>query len=778
MLVLGASAFGAAGTFNTATQNGRTVTIEFITDDIVRVSNTAPGEAAMRTEASVLQPMAEFSGNAFDTPTGSIYVSPTGMTVTVNRADGAVSISAGPDRAVSDNGVRTISDGKQTLSLSTMGSGSFYGAGERGYSYNLAGDSLIIYNKQNYGYTANEERIKQMNICMPLFISSNGYAVLFDDFAAATMVMNNPIVYTTEAPAPVSYYFINGSGNLQGVTARLSQLTGRQKLPPFWALGYITSKYGYKTQHETDSVVTRLKNLGYPLDGIVLDLYWYGKEEDMGRLAWDKEQWPDHKAMLQNLSRKGVHLVPISQPYVLNNGRGVGNYNDLYDKGIFVADSTGEGIQPVEIWVGKGAMFDVSSQATKDWLRERYKNLTDEGISGWWGDLGEPEVHPETGRHANGLTARQYHNQYGNDWSRIIYDLYADEYPDTRLMTLMRGGTTGLQRYSVYPWSTDVSRSWGGLQPQIKIMLNSGLSGLGYMSHDVGGFAVDEANPTDPELYVRWLQLGTFSPILRTHAQQAAEPFNYPEYETVLRDLVKTRYEWLPYNYTLASENALQGLPLVRSLDFYSPGSTRHDDISDEYLWGRDVLVAPVMTQGATSRDVTFPDGTWVDYSDPAKVFAGNTTINYPAPLEKLPMFVRAGAFIPLATYKMENTGDYRTDRYTIKYFPVEGVTSEYTMFEDDRTSNNTLETEKYALVTFKGNDTKKAITVDITSRGTYTGQPDNKDMTLVFENVNKPRAVNAGTRKLSWKYDSTTRQLTVNFKWDVAKPVNITVSK
>lgn len=778
MLVLGTTAFGTTAKFTTDTRGGRVVGIEFITDDIVRVSNTPAGWNDLRTDASVLTPMAEFNGNVVETATGMAYITPTGMTVTVNRADGAVSISAGPDRAVSDNGVRTVAGGKQTMSLSTMGGGSFYGAGERGYSYNLKGDTLVIYNKQNYGYTADEERIKQMNICMPLFISSNGYAVLFDDFAAATMVMNNPIVYTSEAQAPVSYYFINGGGSLPGITKQLSALTGRQKLPPFWALGYITSKYGYKTQHETDSVVTRLKKGGYPLDGIVLDLYWYGKEEDMGRLAWDKEQWPDHKGMLRDLKKRGVHLIPISQPYVLTNGRGVDNYNELAQEGIFVTDSTGRGIQPVKIWVGEGAMFDVSSPTAFAWLRNRYKALTDEGISGWWGDLGEPEVHPESGLHANGLTARQYHNQYGNDWSRIIFNLFENEYPETRLMTLMRGGTTGLQRYSVFPWSTDVSRSWGGLQPQIKIMLNSGLSGLGYMSHDVGGFAVDEENPTDPELYVRWLQLGTFSPILRTHAQQAAEPFNYPQYEDILRDLIKTRYTWLPYNYTLAWENAAEGLPLVRPLDFYTPGSTRYDDISDEYLWGRDVLVAPVMTAGAVSREVVFPEGTWIDFSNPERVFEGHTTATVDAPLDKLPLFVRAGAFIPQATYKMENTGDYRTDRYTILYFPTPGTESEYTMFEDDRTSNTSLESGRYALITMKGADTEKEITVEMTTRGDYPGQPAQKEISLVFENVSKPATVNTGTGRLSWKYDPETRRLTVNFKWKVAEPVKITVTK
>lgn len=140
-------------------------------------------------------------------------------------------------------------------------------------------------------------------------------------------------------------------------------------------------------------------------------------------------------------------------------------------------------------------------------------------------------------------------------------------------MTMMRGGTTGLQSYSVFPWSTDVSRSWGGLAPQITIMLNSGLSGLGYMSHDVGGFAIDPAAPYDPELYVRWLQLGTFSPVLRTHSQSTAEPYCYPDQQDIILPLIKERYRWLPYNYTLAYENASQGLPLVRPLNFYTPGT-------------------------------------------------------------------------------------------------------------------------------------------------------------------------------------------------------------
>ncbi|ROS91370.1 DUF5110 domain-containing protein [Muribaculaceae bacterium Isolate-039 (Harlan)] len=757
------------------TPGGQHIRVSAISDNIIKVINWNAGETLPETATSVLKGQ---SGTSSVSTAPGICVMTTGggIVVRVDSLTGSVDISAGPKRSVSDNGLRTLADGQRRLELSTVGGGSFYGAGERGYSFNLAGDTLVMYNKQNYGYTAGEERIRQMNITMPLFLSSNGYAVVFDDFAAASMIMSNPIVYTSESRSPVSYYFINGAGSLASVTQELSALTGRQKLPPFWALGYITSKYGYHTQQETLGVVDTLKRAGYPLDGIVLDLYWYGKEEDMGRLAWDQQQWPDHKKMLADLKARDVNTVIISQPYILRNGRGLENYNELASKGLLVKDSTG-GPQEVKIWVGEGGMFDVSNPDTRSWLRERYKTLTLEGVGGWWGDLGEPEVHPETGIHANGLSAREYHNLYGNDWSSVISDLFASEFPDRRLMTMMRGGTTGLQRYSVYPWSTDVSRSWGGLQPQITIMLNSGLSGLGYMSHDVGGFAIDPEAPYDPELYVRWLQLGTFSPILRTHAQATAEPYNYPDQQHIILPLIKERYRWLPYNYTLAYENASQGLPLVRPLNFYSPGSDRFDDITDEYLWGRDILVAPVMTQGATRRTIVLPDGLWVDYNNPGRLYNGGDTVTYPAPLEVLPLFVRAGAIIPQADYGMQSTEDYRTDRYTINYYPYLGK-SEYTLFEDDRKSPGSLDEGAYSLINFTGEASIEGINLDISSQGTYPGAPKVKDLTFRIHLVDgDPSSVSVDGHKLkrgAWKFDRSESMLTFKIKWNVDKPLAI----
>ena len=773
-------AFAAPGVFTTTTQDGRIVTITIINNDIIKVSNTSAEEEVPVSRSVILAPT-DFAGEAMAVGGKQIVTTATGVVATLDNATGAVTITSGENRAIADNGERTFVDGKRAMSLSAMGVGSFYGAGERGFSYNLSGDTLVMYNKQNYGYKKGESRIKQMNITMPLFISSNGYAVLFDDFSAAEMIMENPVKYVTESRQPVSYYFINGGGTLAGVVEQFTELTGRQELPPFWAMGYITSKYGYKTAAETEGVIDTLKLNDYPVDGVVLDLYWYGKEEDMGRLAWEPEQWQDHKAMLARLKDRGVNTVIISQPYVLKNGKAIDNYNELSPRGMFCRDSVGN-THDVTIWVGTGGMFDVSNPDTREWLRNRYKLLTDEGVGGWWGDLGEPEVHPETIYHYNGLTAREYHNLYGNEWSRIIYDLYKEEYPETRLMTLMRGGTAGLQRYSVFPWSTDVSRSWGGLQPQVTIMINSGLSGLGYMSHDVGGFAITEDKVVDPELYVRWLQLGTFSPILRTHAQQVAEPYRYSEQQDIILDLIKTRYRWLPYNYTLAYENASQGLPMVRPLNFYSQSSTQYDDIEDQYFWGSDVMIAPVLEQGVVARRVVIPDGQWIDYNNPSKIYNGGDTIIYDAPLGVLPMFVKAGALIPQADYAMGNTGDYKTDDYTIKYFPVEGVGSEYTLFEDDCKSATSLEKEEYSLITFSGLETSESYELNVSNEGTYTGAPAQKQLTFVIYNVDsKPRQVMADGKKLrgkAVKYNAEASTLTITFDWNVSANASLTIVK
>lgn len=777
-MAIPATTYAEEAILSASTPGGRTVTVTALTPEIFKIVNTAQGETAQVSRASVLDGTPLSSTEVTITP-GSMTTS-AGLTATIS-ADGKLTINGGASRLLVDNGLRTYADGKRTLTLDIPDGGSMYGAGERGHRLNLSGDTLIMYNRQNYGYTGSDPRISQMNITMPLFLSTHGYALVFDDYAAASMILSDPLKYITESDKPVSYYFVNSTGSLADLTRNLTKLTGRQELPPLWSLGYITSKYGYKDENDAMNAVDSLKALGYPLDGIVLDLYWYGKEQDMGRLAWDKKQWPDPQWMMDYFKGKGVNLVAISQPYILRNGRGLDNYNSLAAGNMLVKDKDSGKPLDVTIWVGEGGMFDVSNPDTRRWLSARYDSLTQTGIAGWWGDLGEPEVHPENGMHANSLDTRRYHNQYGNDWSEIIYDLFKEKYPDTRLLTMMRGGTTGLQRYDVFPWSTDVSRSWGGLEPQVRIMLNSGLSGLGYMGHDVGGFAIDEAHPYDPELYVRWLQLGLFSPMLRTHAQATAEPYHYPQHQNIIKPLITSRYQWLPYTYTLAWENATNGWPLVRPLDFHADKpSGKYDNISDQFLWGRDIMVAPVMTQGTTQRTIVFPEGDeWVDTANPLKSYNGGSTITYNAPLDVIPVFARAGSFIPKAMYPMKSTRNYRPNNYTIQYYPREGLASTGYLFEDDLKTPSSLSGNEGRLITFSARNLDKEITVDLSAEGTYPGASTIKTITFQFRGLSKePRWIEVDGKNARMTYDKATGTASVSFVWNLSRPAVILLKR
>lgn len=776
------------GTYEVTTGNG-IVSIQPITGDIFRITTWPEGQKPVfsPSQSVILQPYKPEVCTSL-THKAFMVLSLT-TTVRVDFETGKVTFYDADGKALLEEagGIDNSSDVK---SVKFVGSKyeNIYGGGERGHALNLNRDTLVMYNRQNYGYTGTDPRIKQMGITVPYIASDFGYGILFDDYNESLLVLGDTIVYTSDTPKPLSYYFINGQKSLAGSTERYTQLTGRQDLPPFWSLGYITSKYGYHNQDQAIGAIDSLKTRGYPVDGMVLDLYWYGQETDMGRLEWDPAQWPDHKKMLSDLKEKGINTVLINQPYINKIGA-IDNYNYLSSRGMLAKDSFGN-THDVTTWVGDAGIIDVSNPETREWLWNRLKDLTAEGVAGWWGDLGEPEVHPRSIMHANGETAPQFHNVYGNEWSRLIYEGLRKDFPEMRPFIMMRGGTAGLQRYSVFPWTTDVSRSWGGLQPQVNLMLSSGLSGLAYMSSDLGGFAVDPENPRDDELYVRWVEMGAFTPSMRTHAQLQPEPYHYPEQEEILKEYIKMRYKWLPYNYTLAYENATKGWPLARPLNFH--GDNRHPKyarLNDEYLWGTNVLVAPVMEKGATQRNVEFPAGEWINWYNPSEVYEGGTNVTVDAPLDRLPLFVKAGSFIPQYDLPIENVSQYDPTFLTVRYYPSLSET-EYTLFDDNRMSPTSLENNAYQLTTFKGQMVGSDIMISLTSnKGKYPGMPDSRMITMELMDVPQPVKVTLSNKALmerfdspkairqyGWSYDETSRTLTVRFSWNYT-PLSLMVA-
>ena len=785
------------GLYEVKTPKG-TVTIQPLSGDIFRVTVFPPGAPVIMPESPFSELHPTKVGVCTNMTSSAFLVCSQTTTVRVDLATGNVTFydEEGHPMLEEIDGVDNSGVTKKVTFKGTKYE-NHYGGGERGHRLNLnQGDTLVMYNRQNYGYAEGDPRLSQMGISIPYFVSEAtysghsssdiSYAVLFDDYNKGMLVLGDTITYETQSKQPVSYFFINGHKTLANATELFTELVGRQSLPPFWALGYITSKYGYHNQNEALGAIDSLKTRGYPVDGMVLDLYWYGQETDMGRLAWDPAQWPDHKKMLADLKEKGVNTVLITQPYVNKIGA-LDNYNMFSAEGMLAKDVYGN-THDVTTWVGDAGMIDVSNPKTAEWLWNRLKGLTEEGVAGWWGDLGEPEVHPFTIYHANGETAEEYHNYYGNQWSKIIYDGLRKDFPQMRPMLMMRGGTTGLHKYSVFPWTTDVSRSWGGLQPQVKLMLSAGMSGLGYMSSDLGGFAVDPENPYDEVLCVRWVQMGAFTPTMRTHAQDKPEPYHYPASEEILKEYIKMRYKWLPYNYTLAYENATKGWPLARPLNFAgeNPG-WYYSRLSDEYLWGNNVLVAPVMQQGKTEREVLFPAGTWISWYDAREKYEGRSTDTVPAPLDRLPLFVRKGSFIPQYDLPIENVSQYDPTFLTIRYYPDTRLTT-YQLYDDNRMSPTSIEDKAYQLIDISGEDKFGAIVVDFsTNGGKYPGMPASRQLTIEIMDVDKPSKVSLSDnspmeefespmiiRQYGWCYDNSSRTLTVKFAWNY-KPLTLT---
>ena len=707
------------------------VLVEVISDDIIRVG-ASPDAQVLQFRPSQLTSLTPQEVKTVTTISPEIFSIATATTqVNVDRRDGLVTfLTLAGDTIVSEALPLDNTSGAHIARFLPKKSESWYGAGERGHAARLNGDSLSFYNRPNYGYGAGDPRISQTGISVPYVVSDAGYGLLFDDAAPATLLTGDTLSFKSEGKYPLSYFFINGDGSIKGTTQELTALTGRQDLPPFWTLGYVTSKYGYHNREEALGAIDSLKRNDYPVDGIVFDLYWYGTETDMGRLEWDEKQFPQHRSMLDSLRRMGVNTVLIHQPYINKKGA-IDNYNLLAEKGLLVKDADGN-VNDVTTWVGDAGMFDMSNPATRQWLWDRISALTAEGVAGWWGDLGEPEVHPLSMVHDNGLSAAEYHNRYGNDWSQFLYEGLRRDFPDMRPMLMMRGGTAGLQRYSVFPWTGDVARSWPGLQAQVNLMLSAGLSGLGYMSSDLGGFAVDPASPVDSELYARWLEMGAFTPFMRTHAQLKPEPYHYPELSDISHKYIRMRYEWLPYNYTLAFENATEGLPPARPLNFSNSSSEKEmREADDEYLWGDNVLVAPVMIQGARTRDVYFPKGVWVDWWNPDMRFTGGAHAVVEAPLDMLPLFVKAGSFIPQFEKKISNVGEYDPSRLTIFYFHSD-TPSSYTLFDDNRLSPLSLNEGAYQLTTFSASPGDTFTEISLSSNGgIYSGMPPYRDFTF-----------------------------------------------
>jgi oligosaccharide 4-alpha-D-glucosyltransferase len=338
------------------------------------------------------------------------------------------------------------------------------------------------------------------------------------------------------------------------------------------------------------------------------------------------------------------------------------------------------------------------------------------------------------------------------------------------------------------PWTGDVSRSWGGLKPQVELSLQMGLLGLAYTHSDLGGFAGGEA--FDKEMYIRWLQYGVFQPVYRPHAQEEipAEPvFHDRETRRIVGDYIRLRYRLLPYIYTLAWENSTTGMPLMRPLFFEDEDDLALIDEKDAYLWGDAFLVAPVTDPGADSVGIDLPEGAWFDFWDGTR-HEGGATVAVDVTLETIPVLVRAGSFVPM-TPEIQTTRDYSSDRLTVHYYADSSVAqSTGLMYEDDGSSRTSIADGRYELLHFAADRSGDALTLELSrSGGEYDGMPAERELTLVVHNwTSDVASVALGDTPVpiasrlkrgadSAAYDKERQRLVIRLRWD-HDPARLTV--
>jgi alpha-glucosidase (family GH31 glycosyl hydrolase) len=653
---------------------------------------------------------------------------------------------------------------------------SMYGTGSRATPVNKRGQQFYSYNQPQYSYA---NGASTLNINMPVVISSKKYGIYVENRTAGYFdigASNSSVFKYTVESGKISYYVITGN-SYDEILNSYTDLTGKQPLPPRWALGYMQSRFGYQTETETRTTVDAMLAQDFPLDAIILDVYWFGALGDMGNLAWNNTNFPNSKTMMSDFKKKGVKTILISEPYVTQNSF---NYSYCDQNLLFGTDNSGGYTYIVpDFFAGKSGILDVFKTQTKDWWWSKYKSLANDGVSGWWCDVGEPENHPSGMKHVAG-TAREVHNVFALEWAGLLYNKYKIDFPNQRLFNLTRSGYAGMQRYSTFTWSGDVNRSWEGFQAQIPIMLGMSMCGVGYMHSDLGGFTGGAYNP---ELFTRWLQFGAFCPVMRPHGEGVGpEPIYYPETEKgIIRDYVKLRYQLMPYNYTLAWKNTETGRPLAMNINYFEPENASLSNVNDEYLWGENMLIAPVMTSGATSRNVLFPAGKWINYHT-NQVYNGSTSTSVSASLSQMPIFVKAGSFLPMVP-KYKTTDTYNTDTLLVKYYPdLSNSVTDFTMYDDNGTTPDANVKNEFELLTFSGEVLEHQTNIHLTKSGSgFVGCPTSRSVTFEIQRqtaspytvlINGTTATihtveaNFTSAESGYFYNSTSKVLYVKYLW------------
>ncbi len=532
--------------------------------------------------------------------------------------------------------------------------------------------------------------------CVPFLVTNKGYGLIWDNPSRTTIEpgFNEQTRWISEVGERVSFFVIAGK-TTDEIYAGYRQLTGATALLPKSAYGYIQCKQRYRSQAEVMAVAKGYRDRHLPLDTIVVDWFYYTR---MGQMDFVPELWPNPKAMNDSLHAMGIHTMISVWPRFAPGSQ---YYDMLAKNGWFehLADGTPTNGLPYD---RAGSDIDTSNPDAAKWYWNTIKdNILSKKFDSIWADETEPDLPPQGSYFYIG-PGTQYYNTYPLIHTGVLNEGFRRDTP-SRGLVLSRDAYLGIQRNGVIVWSSDIAATWDTFRRQIPTGLDFTASGISNWSNDTGGWQYLPAvhhpahtpliDPTDardnvggyddyPELYTRWFEYATFLPIMRSHgSRNFNEVWSYGrQAEPILEKYLKLRYQLLPYIYSLSYHTYQTGAPSMRALFMDFPDDKEVTDIRDEYMFGPAFLVAPVAEQGATSRKVYLPAGTdWYNYWTNERM-KGGQTITVQAPIDTLPLFVKAGSIVPVGE-AIEST---MQTQHIAKLRVYPGSDADFTLFDDD----------------------------------------------------------------------------------------------
>jgi alpha-D-xyloside xylohydrolase len=632
------------------------------------------------------------------------------------------------------------------------------------------------------------KRMEQSNLedFQNVLQSIKGWGIYWENYSPTQFDDDaNGMSFTSEVGEGIDYYFMYG-GSADGVIAQMRHLSGDVPMFPLWTYGFWQSKERYKTAAETESIVDKYRALQVPLDGIIQDWQYWGSNYLWNAMDFLSEDFANGPQMIQNVHAKHAHfMISIWASF----GPQTQQFRELNEKGL---------LMPFETWPQSGLshiwpprmdypsgvkVYDAFSPVARDIYWKYLKTLYDYGTDAWWMDSTDPDFfNPRESDYEHpvfGGTWRSLRNAFPLETVRGIYLSQRRDYPNLpkRVFIMTRSSYAGQQHYGSNMWSGDVASSWDMLRKQVPAGLSFSLTGNPNFNTDIGGFFCNAYNTKGPgsapqnpqyqELYVRWMQYGLFTPVFRSHGADAPREIwqfgkkGEPVYDAIEK-MIRLRYRLIPYLYSTAWQVTSNNESYIRPLFSDFAADNRVWDMTDEMMFGRSILAAPIVNPLYTeeqiikedamtgwdrkevrgqkeevrsvdwsqSKTVTkyLPQGTdWYDFWTNTRM-KGGQSVTIQATLDQVPMFVRAGSILPLGP-EMQWVGEKSWDNLELRVFP--GADGSFVLYEDEGDNYN-YEKGIYSTITFQWNDKSKILTIGA-RQGSYPGMLQQRQFTIVL---------------------------------------------